>query len=83
MQQLAVSCRITSELGAIFADIFEHDAKLTPETSPETVERWDSLGHIALVRALEDSFSISLAMDEMMELQTVADIANVLRRHGV
>jgi acyl carrier protein len=83
MQQLAVSCRITSELRAIFADIFEHHAELTPDTSPETVEKWDSLGHIALVRSLEDSFDISLSMDEMMELQTVADIANVLRRHGV
>lgn len=83
MQQLAVPSRITSELRAIFADIFEHDAELSPETSPETVEKWDSLGHIALVRSLEESFNIALSMDEMMELQTVADITNVLRRHGI
>jgi acyl carrier protein len=52
-------------------------------TSPDDVERWDSLQHIALVRTLEMTFSIQLSMDEMMEIRSVSDIENVLRRHGV
>ena len=74
--------RIVSELQEIFADIFEHDAALALGTSPETVVKWDSLGHIALVRSIEDSFNIALSMDEMMEIQTVGDIIKVLQRHG-
>jgi acyl carrier protein len=35
------------------------------------------------VRCLEETFAIQLSMDEMMEIRTVADIENVLRRHGV
>ena len=44
--------------------------------------KWDSLGNIALFRSLEDSFGLAMSMDEMMEIQTVGDIINVLRRHG-
>lgn len=71
------------QLTAIFADIFQYSGPLTPSTSPDDVSRWDSLQHIALVRSLEESFGIQLSMDEMMEMRTVADIENVLRRHGV
>jgi acyl carrier protein len=70
------------QLAAIFADVFQYARPLTPATSPEDVERWDSLQHIALVRALEETFGIQMSMDEMMEIRSVGDIENVLRRHG-
>lgn len=71
------------QLAVIFAEVFQHSEPLTPSTSPEDVSRWDSLQHIALVRSLEETFGIQLSMDEMMEIRTVGDIENVLRRHGV
>lgn len=71
------------DLAAIFEDVFQHTGPLTPEMSSEQVQRWDSLQHIALVRAIETTFRISLSMDEMMEMRTVGDIEAVLRRHGV
>ncbi|MEJ2116982.1 MAG: acyl carrier protein [Alphaproteobacteria bacterium] len=71
------------ELAGIFADVFQYTGDIKLETSPDDVERWDSLRHIALVTALEDAFSISLSMDEMMEIHSVGDIQTVLARHGV
>jgi acyl carrier protein len=71
------------QLAAIFEDVFQYSGPLAPSTSPDDVSRWDSLQHIALVRCLEETFAIQLSMDEMMEIRTVADIENVLRRHGV
>ena len=71
------------QLAAIFEEVFQHSEPLAPSTSPEDVSRWDSLQHIALVRSLEETFGIQLSMDEMMEMRTVGDIENVLRRHGV
>jgi acyl carrier protein len=71
------------QLVPLFADVFQYTGVLTPMTSPDDVERWDSLQHIALVRTLEMTFSIQLSMDEMMEMRSVSDIENVLRRHGV
>lgn len=71
------------EIAAIFEEVFQHTGVLSPASSPEDVERWDSLQHIALIRTLETTFAIQLSMDEMMEIRSVGDIENVLRRHGV
>ncbi len=70
------------EIATVFADVFGYTGPLTPSTGPEQVEKWDSLQHIALIRALECEFSICLSMDEMAELRSVADIENILQRHG-
>lgn len=74
---------IRPELVEIFADIFQFTGRLTPQLSPDDIERWDSLQHIALIRTLEQTFEISLSMDEMMEIRSVGDIETVLQRHGV
>lgn len=74
---------VRREIIEIFADVFQHEGEIKPATSPDDVERWDSLQHIALVRALETTFAISLSMDEMLEMRSVADIEAVLSRHGV
>ena len=74
---------VRPELSEIFADVFEHVGVLTPDTSPNDVERWDSLQHLALVRALEETYELRLSMDEMVEIYSVRGIESVLRRHGV
>jgi len=71
------------QITAIFDDVFQYSEPLTVSTSPNDIERWDSLQHIALVQAIETTFGIKLSMDEMMEIQCVGDIERVLRRHGV
>jgi acyl carrier protein len=71
------------EIASIFDDLFQHTGDITQATSPENIERWDSLQHIALIRAIEMTFSVRLSMDEMMEIRSVGDIEKVLRRHGV
>ena len=71
------------EITEIFRDVFEYEGTLSLHTSPEDVERWDSLQHIALVRGIEETFQITLSMDEMMEITTAGAIEKLLRRHGV
>jgi acyl carrier protein len=71
------------EIASIFEDVFQHTGDITQATSPEDIDRWDSLQHIALIRAIEMTYSIRLSMDEMMEIRSVGDIEKVLRRHGV
>jgi acyl carrier protein len=82
----ACACKSTlayPEIASIFADVFQHTGPITPMTSPDDVAKWDSLQHIALIRELETVFSISLSMDEMMEIRSVSDIESILRRRGI
>lgn len=67
----------------IFAEVFQHEGPLTPATSPEDVARWDSLRHVALISMIDETFGITLSMDEMMEIRSVGDIERLLARHGV
>lgn len=74
--------RVRPDVAAVFRDVFEFDGPLSRRTSPDDVPRWDSLQHIALVHAVEQTFGLSLSMDEMMELVDVGAIERLLHRRG-
>ena len=80
---LAGKGNVRPEIIEIFAEIFQHEEPISAATSPGDVARWDSLRHVALVSMIEETFKISLSMDEMMEMQSVGDIERLLARHGV
>lgn len=53
----------------VMASVFKCDAsEINENTSPDTLERWDSLGHMNLVVALEEEFGITFKEDEALEL---------------
>lgn len=81
--QMNGTSQVHPELPGIFAEVFQYEGEIKPETSPNEIPKWDSLRHIALVTAIEDAFSIQLSMDEIMEMQNVRTIQTVLSRHGV
>ncbi|MBV9742786.1 MAG: acyl carrier protein [Acidobacteriia bacterium] len=49
-----------------------------PESSPDTIETWDSLQHLNLVLALEQEFGIQFTPEEMEELLSVQLIADLV-----
>jgi acyl carrier protein len=52
-------------------------------SSPETVEGWDSMGHLNLVAALEQEFGVSIDIGDVMEMVTVKKIHEILLHYGV
>lgn len=46
-------------------------AEVTPQTSPDTVETWDSIQHLNLVLALEQEFGVEFSPEEIEELLSV------------
>lgn len=53
-------------------------AEITPESSPETIERWDSLKHMQLIMALEDEIGIQFPDDAIPELLTFGAIEKLV-----
>lgn len=51
-------------------------------SSPETVEGWDSMGHLTLLLELERSFALSIAVSDAIEMADVASIKAILRTYG-
>ena len=52
-------------------------------SSPETVEGWDSMGHLNLVAALEKRFNVSIDIGDAMEMVSVQRIREILLDYGV
>ena len=49
------------------------------ESSPETIESWDSLKHMNLVVALEEEFSIVFEDDEIIQMLNFALITLIVK----
>ena len=71
-------------LARLFHEVFDHDpGRFSKETLPEDVAKWDSLGHMNLVGALEREFELEFEIDEIMEMASVARILEILKARGV
>jgi acyl carrier protein len=70
---------LQAEVCRIVADLFELDpGPITPATSPETIEAWDSLQHLNLVIALEQAFEVAFTPEEIEEMVSVAAIVRIV-----
>ncbi|MBT4733238.1 acyl carrier protein [Candidatus Woesearchaeota archaeon] len=61
----ALDKRIKNVMSAIF-DIAEN--QINKDSSPDTIESWDSLKHMNLVVALEEEFGFEFADEEIVEM---------------
>jgi acyl carrier protein len=71
---------VISRLQSIFDDIFLEHVPLTPQTSADDVEEWDSLMHVTLVVAVEKSFGIRFRVGEVEATENVGEFANLITR---
>jgi acyl carrier protein len=75
---------MTDPLLEIFAEGLGLSAEtLSEESSPETVEEWDSLAAMNLVTLIEDSFEVSLSTRDIMKMRSIGLARGVLKAKGV
>lgn len=68
---------------AIVARVFGVDLRdITDQSGPESIEDWDSLGHLNLVMELESTYRIELSTDEALAIVDVASLKRVLSERG-
>jgi len=58
-------------------------SEINDESSPETIESWDSFNGLILVDELESSFNIKFSVSEIIDVKNVKDIKRHLNNHGV
>lgn len=57
-------------------EVAEDDISL--DSSPETLEAWDSLRHMNLVLSLEQELGVQFSEDQILRLMSVRDILDVV-----
>ena len=58
-------------------------SEINDESSPETIESWDSFNGLILVDELESNFNIKFSVSEIIDGKNVKDIKRHLNNHGV
>ena len=59
------------------------ETKISDNMSRKNVKEWDSMAHLMLVSEIESVFEVTLDDDDIMEIQTVADIKKTLQKMGI
>ena len=54
--------------------------KITAESSPETIENWDSMQQLNLVLAIEEKFGIQLEPEDIEQMKNIGAVAAVVER---
>lgn len=63
------------QLNSIFCKVFDDkDIKITPETTANDIDEWDSLSHINLVVSIERGFGIKFKNSEIIKWKNIGQM---------
>ena len=82
MKKMTVN-EIYSRLEEVFEEVFDRKIKLTPETTANDVDDWDSLTHITLISAVEGEFSMKFKMKEVSSMKNVGEMVSIIAERAV
>jgi acyl carrier protein len=74
-----MSSPVLERVRGIAADVLKLPAtQITPQSSPESIEGWDSVQHLNLVLALEQEFDVQFEPEEIDQMSNIDRIRLVL-----
>ena len=72
---------IFTRLNRVFQDVFDDDSiRVTPNTTADDIEDWDSLEHITLISAVEREFRMKFKMGEISSMKNVGEMASITQQ---
>lgn len=66
-----------------FTETFGITADETKGLKYQAIEAWDSVGHMGLVAAIEDSFGIMLEADDIIDLSSFEKGQEILKKYNI
>lgn len=61
-------------------DVNEGDVE---ELEYQSIEAWDSVGHMSLIAEIEDAFDIQMETDDIIDLSSFKKGIELLKKYGV
>ena len=58
-------------------------SRINDESSPETIESWDSFHGLILADELETRFSVKFVLEDLTSVKKVSDIKKRLAKYGI
>lgn len=71
---------IYAKLNEIFRDIFMDDSiEVTPDTTANDIEDWDSLMHITLIAEVESVFGVKFGAERAARMKNAGEMVEVIK----
>ena len=70
--------KLTEVFRAVFGD---DEITLSDETTAADIEGWDSLMHITLISAVENTFDFRFAMKDVIGMKNVGEMVDVIEEN--
>jgi acyl carrier protein len=72
---------VFDSIRSIAADVLGVPAdRITGDTSPQSMENWDSVQHLNLVLAVEHAFGVMFEPEELDQMKSVGQIVQLVER---
>ncbi len=66
-----------------FTSTFMVDESVLPDLKYQDIDAWDSVGHMALMTALEETFNIEMDIDDIIEFSSFEYGRAVLAKYNI
>ena len=74
-----MATKLAERIKKVMSAVFEIPVEqIKDDSSPDTIDSWDSLKHMEFIISLEDQFSINLTGNEIAELRTIKDVIKLI-----
>ena len=70
---------VFDRLNRVFREVFDDETiRVTPKTTADDIDDWDSLEHITLISAVEREFRMKFKMGEISSMKNVGEMARIV-----
>ena len=73
----------SEEYDNIFIRMFDVKQEQLSTLEYQSIENWDSVGHMSLIVTLEEAFGIMFEMDDILDFSSYSKGISILRRYSV
>lgn len=74
-----MTANVLEQVRTIASDIFSVPvSRIQTDSTPETIESWDSIQHLNLALSLEEKFSVQLSPEEIEQMRNIGEIARLI-----
>lgn len=67
----------------VFVETFEIETSEVDSLNYQSIPEWDSVGHMSLISALEDTFDIMMDTDDIIDLSSFEKGKEILSKYDV
>ena len=75
--------KLLEKYDKVFVKCFKIKKEKLKKLKYESIPKWDSVGHMAMIGSLEDTFKISMEMDDIIDFSSYEVGKKILKKYKI